>query len=172
MASNDGEVLAHLLTVPDLPPEVSLIAFAMYAFEKVEWAKEITTRSGNPPDQATTDAWIANWTDIQFLRLTFTASEYFDRAARDYMTDEIEEAKQSVRTESIIREVRAAGGFWRQLFFATLTAILGPLLIAGLLVLAAGVKNIPTPTDIVDYVARKPPMAPTGPAPTPQPSAR
>jgi hypothetical protein len=59
------------------------------------------------------------------------AAGFFDTAAREYLEDEIEAAKRGVLDAEILKEVKAGGNFWRQIWIALVTAILAPLIIGG-----------------------------------------
>jgi hypothetical protein len=91
------------------------------------------------------------------------AVRFFDFAARAYLEGEMEAAKRAVFQDTIIREVKAAGGFWRQLAMQLITAITAPVLI-GLIIAAALLYDRSNPTigNISDRL--QPPKAvPTAP---------
>jgi hypothetical protein len=73
------------------------------------------------------------------------AVQFFDTAARNYLEDEIAGIKTDLLTSTIVAEVRAAGGFWRQLAMQVITAIIAPLII-GLLIVAALTYDREAPT--------------------------
>ncbi|MGX7708864.1 hypothetical protein [Methylobacterium sp. Gmos1] len=95
-----------------------------------------TATHGQPPTAGEVETWIGNITDYQFDQMRIRAASFFDVAARAYMADEIEQARQDTLKSAVVREVKAAGNFWRQLFIAMVTAIMAPVII-GLIVVAA-----------------------------------
>jgi hypothetical protein len=100
------------------------------------------------------------------------AIRFFDKAARAYLADEVEDLKKQVFQDTIIREVKAAGGFWRQLALAVIGAVLSPLII-GLVIASALLydKWYPTIGSVSDHAkpsVTAPPSSPpnqNGPVP-------
>ncbi|MEH3146832.1 MAG: hypothetical protein PGN34_16120 [Methylobacterium frigidaeris] len=136
MPTNDREVFEKLTGGAGSPPVEAFITYALFAFERREWLSHHTAARGHPPSEAEVEVWIGNITDYQLDQMRSRAATFFDVAARAYMADEIEEARQETLKGAIVREVKAAGNFWRQLFIATATAIIAPVTI-GLIVVTA-----------------------------------
>lgn len=134
MPKNDLEVFERLTQDADTATEIDFITYAMFAFEKKEWIEHHLKNSGHPPTQEQIDSWISNITDFQFQTMREKAIEFFDDAARNYLEEEIAQAKQEVLESAIVQKVQAASAFWKQLAMALLTAILAPVLLGGILV--------------------------------------
>ena len=99
------------------------------------------------------------------------AVRFFDSAARVYLADEMEAAKAAVFQDTIIREVKAAGGLWRQLFLALIAAILAPLIIGAIIAVAISYdKFYPTIGSVSDHLAKPSPATPDQIRPLPKPN--
>jgi hypothetical protein len=99
------------------------------------------------------------------------AVRFFDNAAREYLAEEMEEAKEAVFQDTIIREVKAAGGLWRQLFLALIAAILAPLIIGAMIAVAITYdKFYPTIGSVSEHLAKPPTETPDKAAPIPKPN--
>jgi hypothetical protein len=136
MPANDREVFEYLTANPDTPIEIDLLTFAIFAQEMREWHKLFEKQKSQPPSQVEIDAWVSQITDWRFDQMREEAVRFFDNAAREYLADEMEAAKNLVFQDTIIREVKAAGGLWRQLFLALIAAILAPLIIGSMIAVA------------------------------------
>lgn len=136
MPANDREVFQYLTSDPDTPIEIDLLTFAIFAQELREWHNLIESQRKAPPTQPEIDAWVSQITTWRFDQMREEAVRFFDKAARAYLADEIEDLKTQVFQDTIIREVKAAGGFWRQLALAVIGAVLSPLII-GLIIASA-----------------------------------
>jgi anti-sigma-K factor RskA len=136
MLSNDREVFDKLTGDSGTAGAEDFITYALFAHERREWVTHHTATHGQPPTAAEVEVWIGNITDYQFDQMRIRAASFFDVAARAYMAEEIEQARQDTLKSSVVKEVKAAGNFWRQLFIATVTAIMAPVII-GLIVVAA-----------------------------------
>ncbi len=158
MPDNDQEVFEQLQADPETPREIDLLTYAIFAQEKQQWLELFEKKNNRKAKQAEIDKWISELTDWRFSQMREEAVQFFDTAARAYLSEEIDVAKKEVREETIIREVRAAGGFWRQLAMQMITAVLAPLLI-GLIIAAAILydKNTPRITDITDRINKPAP---------------
>jgi hypothetical protein len=133
MPKSDLEVFERLTQDADTATEINFIAYAMFAFEKKEWIEHHVKISGHPPTQEQIDSWISNITDFQFQNMREKAIDFFDDSARNYLEEEIAQAKQEVLESAIIQKVQSASAFWKQLATALLTAILAPILLGGIL---------------------------------------
>jgi hypothetical protein len=133
MPKSDLEVFERLIQDAETATEIDFIAYAMFAYEKREWIKYHAENCGNPPTQQQIDSWISNITDFQFQDMRDKAIDFFDNAARNYLEEEIAQAKQQVLESAIIQKVQAASAFWKQLATALLTAVLAPILLGGIL---------------------------------------
>ena len=136
MPSNDREVFDKLTGDGATAGAEDFITYALFAHERREWVTHHTVTHGRPPTASEVETWIGNITDYQFDQMRVRAASFFDIAARAYMAEEIEQARQDTLKSAVVREVKAAGNFWRQLFIATVTAIMAPVII-GLIVVAA-----------------------------------
>jgi hypothetical protein len=136
VASSDRDVFDKLTSDPESSREIDFIAYAMFAYEKSEWMRHWEKSKGQPPTSTEIDNWISNLTDYQFNQMRAKAFEFFDTAARDYLADEIEAARQEALRSAIVTEVKASGGFWRQLSLALITAVLAPIIIGGVIALS------------------------------------
>ncbi|WP_342167148.1 hypothetical protein [Methylobacterium sp. SD21] len=136
MPGSDTEVFEALTGDGDDPNAEDYITYALFAFERREWIAHYTRERGQAPSEADLQAWVQNITAYQFEQMRRRAATFFDAAARSYMAVEIEQIGQDLLRTFVVREVKAAGSFWRQFAIALLTAILAPLLI-GLVVVAA-----------------------------------
>lgn len=153
MPANDREVFEYLRADQDTPIEIDLLAYAIFAHEKQQWLELFEKQKGRRPTQEEVDDWIAQITDWRFGQMREEAIQFFDTAARTYLADEMEAARKDVFQDTVIREVKAAGGFWRQLAMQVITAILAPLLI-GLVIAAALLydRGGPTISGIADRI--------------------
>jgi len=133
MPKNDLETFTHLAAHPDTSYEINLLTYAVFADEKSQWIEHFTRQNGNAPSTADIEQWISNVTDQHFEHMRLKAARYFDTAARDYLMAEIEQGKKDVLESSIVKEVKAAGSFWRQIGIAVLTAVLAPIIIGGVI---------------------------------------
>lgn len=133
MPRNDQETFIHLTVQTDTSYEINLLTYALYADEKAKWIEHFAIQNGKSPSIADTERWISNITDQHFEHMRLKAARYFDAAAREYMRAEIEQGKKDVLETSIIKEVKAAGSFWRQIGIAILTAVLAPIIIGGII---------------------------------------
>lgn len=136
MPANDRELFDQLRADVETPAEIDFLTYAIFANEKSEWIRLFEKRNGQPPGQNDIDEWIANLTDWRLAQMRQEAVQFFDGAARRYLEDEIAEAQQEVLRSALVREVRAAGSFWRQLAMALATAILAPIIIGGIIAFA------------------------------------
>lgn len=166
MPANDREVFEHLTSDPDTPTEIDHLTFAIFVNEKQEWIKLFEQRHGRQPNQAEADEWISNVTEWRFSQMRQEAIQFFDNAARRYLDEEIADGKEEVLRSALIREVKAAGSFWKQLAIALVTAILAPLIIGAVIAFALTYDRIapsinaisgrlqpPIPTDQVEKPA-------------------
>ena len=161
MPANDREVFEYLTSNPDTPIEIDLLTFAIFAQERREWHKLVESQKNAPPTQAEMDAWVSQITEWRFDQMRDEAIRFFDSAARAYLADEMEAAKTAVFQDTIIREVKAAGGLWRQLFLALIAAILAPLIIGGIIAVAINYdKFYPTIGSVSDHLAKPPSTSP------------
>lgn len=156
MPGNDREVFDKLTGDGEAPAVEDFLTYALFAFERREWIAHHTASRNAAPTEGEVDAWIGNITEYQFGQMRSRAIAFFDVAARAYMADDIESAKQEVLRGTVVKEVKAAGNFWRQLFIATATAIIAPVII-GLIVVAAlrSEAVIPTITGARDLLQPK-----------------
>ena len=76
-----------------------------------------------------------------------SAVNVFDGAARAYLADEVEATKQDALRSVIVREVKSAGAWYKQLAMALLIGILTPLILGGILAAGYFYSLIPTPAD-------------------------
>lgn len=155
MVSNDREVFEKLTGGNETPSVDDFITYAVFAFERREWLSHHIVSHGRPPSEEEVAAWIGNITDYQFEQMRSRAASFFDVAARNYMADDIEAAKQETLRGAVVREVKSAGSFWRQLFIATITALAAPVII-GMIVVSAlkGEAFVPTISGIKDSLQK------------------
>lgn len=160
MPANDREVFQYLSADQDTAAEIDLLSYAIFAHEKQQWCELFEKNKGREPKQDEVDDWISQITDWRFGQMRQEAIQFFDTAAREYLSEEMEAAKKAVLEETVIREVKAAGGFWRQLAMQVITAVLAPLFI-GLIIAAALLydRNAPTISGITERIN---PKAPSG----------
>jgi hypothetical protein len=136
MPANDREVFEYLTVDLDTQIEIDLLTFAIFAHERREWCRLFEEQNNKPPTQAEVDVWVSQITEWRFGQMRDEAVRFFDKAARAYLGDEIEAYKTAVFQDTIVREVKVAGGFWRQLFLALMAAILAPLIIGSIIAIA------------------------------------
>jgi len=81
------------------------------------------------------------------------AARLFDKAARQYLADEIEQHKRNAVRDSILVEVKSAGAFWKQMAIALVTAILAPLIIGAMIAAALTYDRVaPTATALSQHI--------------------
>jgi hypothetical protein len=171
MPANDREVFEYLSSDPDTPIEIDLLTFAIFAQERREWHRLFEEQNGRPPSHAEVDSWVSQITHWRFNQMREEAVRFFDNAAREYLAEEMEEAKEAVFQDTIIREVKAAGGLWRQLFLALIAAILAPLIIGAMIAVAITYdKFYPTIGSVSEHLAKPPTETPDKAAPIPKPN--
>jgi hypothetical protein len=136
MPANDREVFEYLTADQSTPIEIDMLTFAIFANEKHEWMKLSEQQKGRPPTQDEIDDWTSNLTDWRVAQMRHEAAQFFDISARAYLGEEIAAGKEEVLRSSLIREVKAAGSFWKQMTIALATAILAPLIIGGVIAFA------------------------------------
>lgn len=147
MPSSDREVFEALTNDPAHSEISNFLTYALFAFDRREWIAYIAAERGEAPTQAAIDEWTANLSPHAFDQIRLRATSFFEFAARDYMADDIEAARQETLQGAVVREVmsateaqklglaatltevKAAGAFRKQFSIALLTAILAPLLI-------------------------------------------
>jgi hypothetical protein len=169
MPSNDREVFDYLSSDPETLIEIDFLTFAIFAQERREWHKLFVQQKGQPPSQAEIDGWVSQITSWRFDQMREEAVRFFDKAARDYLAEEMEEAKRAVFQDTIVREVKAAGGLWRQLFLALIAAILAPLIIGAIIAVALSYdKFYPTIGSVSDRLAKSPAHNEAAPSPSPK----
>ncbi len=148
MPVNEHEVFEHLTSSKDTSVEIDFLSYAIFAYQKREWIRHFeTSHQGAAPTQADIDHWISNLTDLNFREMQESAVNVFDGAARAYLADELEAAKQDALRSVIVREVKSAGAWYKQLAMALLMAILTPLILGGILAAGYFYSLIPTPAD-------------------------
>lgn len=136
MPASEREVYEHLLSRADSARAVTMIAYAVFAEERKHWVELYRARNGREPPQSEIYEWVANLPDVRLKKLLDEAATYFDGAARSYLRSEIDGLRDQLLETEIVRQVRAASGWWRQLAIALMTAILAPLLIGAVIVFA------------------------------------
>ncbi|KQO49949.1 hypothetical protein [Methylobacterium sp. Leaf85] len=154
MPANDHEAFEQLVTKGTGHAALDLLAYATFAFDRSQWLQLRTNANGGTlPTPAEIDTWIADIPPHQFDQMRSRAASIFDVAAREYMAGDIAKAKLDALETTVIREVKAAGGFWRQSFIALGTAILAPIIIGGVIVMGLlGEKAVPTITGVRDAI--------------------
>ncbi|MGP9819516.1 hypothetical protein ACTZWW_05840 [Salinarimonas sp. NSM] len=136
MPASEREVYEHLLARADSARAVTMIAYAVFAEERKHWIDLFRARAGRAPTQSEIDDWVADLPEVRFKKLLDEAATYFDDAARSYLKTEMDGLRDRILQSQIIRQVRAASGWWRQLAIALMTAILAPLIIGAVIVSA------------------------------------
>jgi hypothetical protein len=155
--ADDREVFDRIVGDSQLTAP-AFITYAIFAFERRAWIEHATVRTGNPPTAAEIDEWTANITESMFDGWQARAASFFDAAARNYMADEIEAARQEVLQTEIVTVVKAASSFWKQFAINLATGILAPIIIGGIIVLwLAASDRFPSVRDITGIP--KPPPA-------------
>ena len=148
MPANEHEVFEHLTSSKDTNLEIDFLSYAIFAYQKREWIEHFkVSHQGTVPTQVDIDYWISNLTDFNFSEMQVAAVNVFDGAARAYLGDELEAAKQEALRSVIVREVKSAGAWYKQLAMALLIAILTPLILGGILAAGYFYSLIPTPAD-------------------------
>jgi hypothetical protein len=132
MPRNDREVW-ELITKDD-GSEIAYLTYAIYAFEKYDFARHFETIHGRPASQDEVDGWIAQVTPARFASMRLKAADLFDRAARAYLAADIEEQKRAAVNASIASTLRSASSWWKQLAVAVVAAIITPIVIGAAIV--------------------------------------
>lgn len=167
MPANDRELFDQLRADPDTPAEIDFLTYAIFANEKSEWIKLFEQQKSRAPSQEEIDDWICNLTEWRLSQMRQEAVQFFDGAARRYLEEEIAEGQEEVLRSALIREVKAAGSFGRQMAIALATAILAPLIIGGVIAFALTYdRAVPTLSGISERLQAKgtePPKPGTAP---------
>lgn len=108
MPTNDREVFQHLTDDPNHSDVSNFLTYAQFAFDRREWFAYRTREDGREPTEEMVAAWTADFTPHSFEQLRLRAQSFFDFAARDYMQDEIEAARQETLKSGVLREVSSA----------------------------------------------------------------
>jgi hypothetical protein len=163
MPANDREVFQYLGSDPETPGEIDQLTYAIFANERQHWCELFQKQNDREPTQQEIDHWVSEITDWRFGQMRGEAIQFFDAAAREYLAEEMEALKKEIFNDTVVKEVKAASGFWRQLAMQLITAIAAPVLI-GLIIAAALLydRSNPTISTISDRI--QPPKA-TGPSP-------
>jgi hypothetical protein len=132
MPRNDREVW-ELITKDD-GSEIAYLTYAIYAFEKYDFAKHFETIHGRPASQDDVDRWIAQVTPARFASMRLKAADLFDRAARAYLAADIEEQKRAAVNASIASTLLSASSWWKQLGIAVVTAVVTPIVLGAAIV--------------------------------------
>jgi hypothetical protein len=170
MPANDREVFEYLKADDSTPIEIDLLTFAIFAHERQQWCELFKQQKSEDPTQVEIDDWISQITEWRFGQMRDEAARFFDIAARDYLSGEVEAAKKAVFEDTIIREVKAAGGFWRQLALALIAAVLAPILI-GAIIASALLWDRTAPTITAISEKMQPSAKSTQPSEPKQPAA-
>lgn len=154
MPTSDKEVFQELTSATEHSEVSNFLTYAIFAFDRRDWIDTFTKKHKREPDQAEIEAWIANLTPHSFDQMRLRAAAFFEAAAQDFMAEDIEAARQETLQGGVLREVRAAvevqnaglartlaevrsaGSFWKQLGLQTLTSIIAPLLVGGVIAAA------------------------------------
>ena len=155
MPSSDKEVFDLIRRDPESSTELDFLTYAMYAFEKYQWFDHFESLNGRLPERGEIDAWIGQLTEFRFRSMREEAARLFDEAARTYLSDYIAEEKRLAIERSIVAEVKASGGFWRQMSIALMTAILAPLIIGAMIAAALTYDKLtPTASEVAKTLQR------------------
>lgn len=161
MPASDREVWDFLREDQTLSAELQYITYAIFSFEKYDWVCLHEAAAGGPPTQQEVDHWIAQITPNRFSDMREKAASLFDNAARRYLAEEIVGQRQDAVNTSILAAVRSASAFWKQVALALIAAILAPLIIGAMIVLAHNYDRFyPTASEI----SRSAPPAPAVPS--------
>lgn len=165
MPANDREVFQYLGSDPDTPGEIDQLTYAIFANERQHWCELFQKQNGREPTQQEIDRWVSEITDWRFGQMRGEAIQFFDAAAREYLSEEMEALKKEIFNDTVIKEVQAAGGFWRQLAMQLITAIAAPVII-GLIIAAALLYDRTNPTIGAISERFQPPKASAAPTPS------
>ena len=94
MATSDREVFERFLTIPDLPLEVALLAYASYAAQKYDWIDHVEARDGRAPAEDEVSRWIGDLPEARLDSIRTQASANFDLAANTYLAPVLEKARK------------------------------------------------------------------------------
>ena len=149
MPATDREIWETISTHAGTASELNYLTYAIYAFEKYDWVRDFEIREGKAPTTSEIDQWISQITDHRIATWRETAARLFDAAAKVYMTPEIDRQKKDAVDQSILRELKRANVWWKQIGVALITAILAPLIIGAVIVAARSYDLfMPTATDM------------------------
>ena len=148
MPSNDREVFQHVQSKDETELASDFMTYAVFAGEKQQWMELWESKHQRPPTQDEIDNWISNLTDSQFTAMRASADVFLGTVIEDYTKERIEAERVDILRNAIVREVRSAGVWWRQLAIALITAILAPLIIGAVLAAGFYFSHLPTPADV------------------------
>ena len=179
MPNNDREVFDKLAGSDEDVLIGEWLAYAVFAFDRRQWMRHHEDRTGQSPSVEQIDGWIANISDHQFDQMRGRAVAFFRDAAREYMEEEVVQARDDALQDGILREVRgatevqksglaatlaevrSAGSFWKQLGLQLLTAILAPILIGSAFALTlVAADKFPSPKQVAAWFYSPPPTPP------------
>lgn len=136
MPNSPLDVFERLVGNDDQGPDVArLISYGLFARDLSRWHKHrisiASVGDSAPTHEEINDHVRKDLSEEYFLELENKGLELFGRASLDFLEDYIEQQKVDAVSESILGEVRKAGGFGRQLLFALIAAILTPIILGG-----------------------------------------
>lgn len=151
MPNNDREVFEHLTSTEGTSLQIDFLTYAVFASEKREWIKLFESRNaGRSPSQSDIDNWISNLTDSQFTGMRIGAQGFFVEAANSFFEDRLEAERAEILRSAVVREVKSASAWWKQLVMALITAIVAPLILGGLLAAGYFWSLLPSPGDLAN----------------------
>jgi len=174
LPATDREVFEYFRSDPDTPVEVDNLAYASYAFDKYEWMKRFEEINGSPPTAQQENDWINQLPKSRLDEIRTEAYRFFDYAAKRYMKEEIEEAKEEAINSSILDEVKRATSFWSTFFPNLFIGVVASLAFSFLVIACGYIFNDdPSPIGFFKslippaHVITNPQVSPL-PTPTPQ----
>jgi hypothetical protein len=175
MPINDLEVFDRFLAEDGTDIEIDYLAYAVFAFRKACWSDRWLEVNGNPPNQQEIDTWITGLSEYDFSRMRDEAVDVFDIAARRYMREDIEQAREEGCKESyastiveVKSQIISVGRFRNQLLIALMTAIMTPIILGGSIILLRAFEDyMPKIFQISGGTQSTNPPAASPPFPTP-----
>lgn len=136
MPSNDREVFNYFRSQAKTTREIDYLAYASYAYDRYQWMERFEELNGRPPSFEEENTWISHLPNSRLDEITADLYNFFDFAARKYMTDEIQKERDEAVKDSILNQVERATSFkstfFPNLFIGVIASFLFSCLVIGM----------------------------------------
>lgn len=157
MAQTDREAYEYFKNDLNAPREAASLAYAAFAFDKYEWVKKFTEKTGFEPTYEEVDRWISELPNSRFEELKRNALTVFKAAVDTYSESAISAAYEAGKRDALVNQMRSATSFWRNLPGNMAVGIASSFAFGLLLILASLLFNKdPSPVALYQKLANPP----------------